>query len=59
MNNLELHAWTYFIDMVKNFFIIRWVEIYKELVEKLLKSLQDIRANMSIKVPFFFIKPSR
>ena len=29
--------------------------LYKELVEKQLKSLQDIGANMSIKVLFFFL----
>ena len=52
MNDLELHAWTSFVDEVKNFFVNRRTKNYKELVEKLLKSLQDIGANMSIKVHF-------
>ena len=52
MNNLELCAWTLFINTMKNFFGNHQTENYKELVEKLLKSLQDIGTNMSIKVPF-------
>ena len=39
-------------DMVKNFLGNCWVKIYKESVERLLKSLQDIGTNMSIKVHF-------
>ena len=50
MNDLELRVWTSFGDELKNFLDDRRAEIYKELVEKLLKSLQDIIANMSIKV---------
>ena len=49
MNDLKLHTWTSFVD-VKNFLGNCWAKNYKELVEKLLKSLQDINANMSIKV---------
>ena len=52
MNDLELHTWTLFSDVVKNFLGNHWGENYKELVEKPLKSLQDIGANMSIKVHF-------
>ena len=55
MNDLEFRAWTSFVDMVQNFLDNRQLENYKELVEKLLKILQDIRANMCIKVHFFFI----
>ena len=44
----ELRACSSFVDMVKIF--LRWDENYRELVEKLLKSLQDIGSNMSIKV---------
>ena len=38
--------------MVKNIFGNCQAENYKELMEKLLKSLQDIGTNMSIKVHF-------
>ena len=38
--------------MVKNFLDNCRAENYKELVEKLLKSLQDIGAHMSINVHF-------
>ena len=54
MNDLELRPSTLFADMVKNFLGNRRVENYKELVKKLFKSLQDIGANMSIKVHFSF-----
>ena len=37
---------------MKNFFSNRWTENFKELVEKLLKNLQDVGVNMSIKVHF-------
>ena len=53
VNTLELRAWTSFVDVVKNFLGNRRAENYKEFVEKLLKSLQDIGANMSIKVHYF------
>ena len=52
MNDLELHAWTSFVDEVKNFLGHCQTKNYKELVEKLLKSLQDIGTNISIKVHF-------
>ena len=45
--------------MMKNFLGNRRVENYKELMEKLLKNLQDIGVNMSIKVFFFFTQPFR
>ena len=48
---MELCTWTSFVDVVKNFLGNHWAE-NKELVEKLLKSLQDIGANMSIKLHF-------
>ena len=52
MNDLELRAWTSFVDMVKNFLGNCQAKNYK-LVVKLLKSLQDIvGANVSIKVHF-------
>ena len=38
MNDLELHAWILFIDIVKNFLGNCRAKNYKELVEKLLKS---------------------
>ena len=53
MDNLELYAWRSFADVVKNFWGNRRVENYKEFVEKKLKSLQNICANMSIKVYFY------
>ena len=39
MNDLELQAWTSFIDVVKNFLGNYWAKNYKVSVEKLLKSL--------------------
>ena len=42
MNDLELHTWTSFVDVVKNFLGNCWAENDKVVVEKLLKSLQDI-----------------
>ena len=53
MNPLELCTLTSSVDMVKNFSGNRRTENYKELVGKLLKSLQDIGANMCIKVNFY------
>ena len=41
MNDLELHAWISFADVVKNLLRNSRTENYKELVGKLLKSLQD------------------
>ena len=52
MNNLELRTWASFVDVVKNFLGHCRAENYKKLVEKLLKSLQDIGANMNIKIYF-------
>ena len=52
MNDLELCAWTLFVDVVKNFLGNHWAKNYKELIKKLLKSLQDIDADMSIKGHF-------
>ena len=52
MNDLELCAWTSLIHMAKKLFGNHWTKIYKELVEKLLKNLQDVGANMNIKVHF-------
>ena len=52
MNDLELRSWKSFVDVAKNFWGNCRIEEYKELVERLLKSLQDIGANMSIKVHF-------
>ena len=48
MNYLELCAWTWFVDVEKNFCGNHRVENYNELVERLLKSLQGIGADMSI-----------
>ena len=53
MKYLELCAWTSFVDMVKNFLDNRLTKNYKELAEKLLKSLQHLASNMGIKVHFF------
>ena len=53
MNDLELRARILFVDMKKKFFGNFQAENSKELVEKLLKNLQDIDANMSIKVQFW------
>ena len=53
MNDLELRAWTSFIDVVKNFIGNHRTENYREVVENLLKSLQDIDANISIQIHFY------
>ena len=52
MNDLELRAWTSFVDVVENFLDNHQAENYKELLKKLLKSLQDKGANVSIRVHF-------
>ena len=49
MKDLELHDWT-LLTWLKNFLGNHWAKNYK----KLLKSLQGIGANMSIKVNLFF-----
>ena len=52
MNNFELSARTSFVDMVKNILGNHRAENYKEFVEQPLKSLQEISANMCIKIWF-------
>ena len=52
MNDLELCTWTSFVDVVKNILGNCQDKKFKELVEKLLKSLQDTGTNMNIKVHF-------
>ena len=47
MNDLELCAWTSFVDVVKNI-----LGNTRNMWEKLLKGLQDVGDNMSIKVHF-------
>lgn len=52
MNDLELRVQTSFVDVMKNYLGNHWVENYKKLMENLLKILQDVCANMFIKVHF-------
>ena len=52
MNDLELRALTSFVDVVNDILGNHMTENYKESVEKLLKSIQDIGTNMSINVLF-------
>ena len=52
---IQWMTWTSFIDVGNNFLGNRRVENYQEFVEKLLKSLQDISANVSTKVHFLRI----
>ena len=52
MNDLKLRTWTSFVDVVKNSLGNHRDENFKELIEKLLKSLRDIGADMNIKVHF-------
>ena len=52
MNDLELCTWTSFVGVVKDLWGNRQAKNYKKLAEKMLKSLQDIGTNMSIKVHF-------
>ena len=54
MNDLELHTWISFADVVKNFLGNRQAENFKELMEKLLKILQDIGDYMSNKIYFLY-----
>ena len=53
MNDLELNAWTSSFEVVKNVLGNCQVKNYWEFVEKLLKSLQDTGANVTIKVHFY------
>ena len=53
----KLRAWTSFIEVVKNFLGNRRAENFKEFVEMLLKSLQDIATNVSINVHFLHSYP--
>ena len=48
MNDLEISTWSSIVEVVKNFSGNWQAKNYKELLEKLLKSLQDIGTNMSI-----------
>ena len=52
INLEELIAWTAFINVVKFFLGKTKAPNYKELVETLLTSLHQLRANMSIKLHF-------
>ena len=45
-------AWTSFVDVVKTFLGNHQAENFKKIMEKQLKSLQDIGTNMRIKVHF-------
>ena len=53
MNHLELRAWISFADMLKNFLGNRRAENCEELVQMLLKILQDIGTNVRIKAHFY------
>ena len=52
MNALESNAWNSFVAAVKNFLGNHKAHNYKELVDKILTSYQEIGAKMSIKVHF-------
>ena len=52
MNPAELSAWTAFMNVVKFFLGKTKAPSYEELVETLLTSLHQLRANMSIKLHF-------
>ena len=54
MNEKESFAWSAFVEAVKNFLGNRKAVKYKGIVAKLLSSLQDMGANMSIKFHFLY-----
>ena len=54
MNKKESFAWSAFVEAFKSFLGNRKAIKYKEIVAKLLSSLQDMGANMSIKFHFLF-----
>ena len=54
MNSLEKNAWISFVDVIKNFLGNVKAINYVEIVEKMLKSFESLRCNMSIKVHFLF-----
>ena len=54
MNEKQSCAWSTFVEAVKNFSGNRKAVKYKRIVAKLLSSLQDMGANMSIKVHFLY-----
>ena len=54
MNSLEKNAWISFVDVIKNFLGNVKAINYVEIVEKMLKSFENFRCNMSIKVHFLF-----
>jgi len=54
MNEKESCAWSAFVETVKNFLGNRKAVNYKGDVAKLLSTLQDMGANMSIKLHFLY-----
>jgi len=54
MNEKESCAWSAFVETVKNFLGNRKAVNYKGIVAKLLSTLQDMVANMSIKLHFLY-----
>ena len=54
MNSLEKNAWISFVDVIKNFLGNVKAINYVEIVEKILKSFESLRCNMSMKVHFLF-----
>jgi len=54
MNEKESCAWSAFVETVKNFLRNRKAVNYKGIVAKLLSTLQDTGANMSIKLHFLY-----
>ena len=52
--SVEAAAWSGFVDVIHNFLGNNMSEDYATHVEKMLKSLEMIRCNISIKVHFLF-----
>ena len=52
MNVVEARAWKAFSTVIHNFFSNKEADNYKEIVEELLLSLQDLGCRMSIKVHY-------
>ena len=54
MNEKESCAWSTFVETVKNFLGNRIAVNYKGIVAKLISTLQDMGANMTIKLHFLY-----
>ena len=52
MTTVEAQAWNAFADVIHNFLGNNKADNYREIVEKLLLSLQELRSRMSIELHY-------